>query len=76
MELLYLIQLSNGNYSYVYTDKEGNILPNDNEEIHYYVNDLEDFYYEESFFAREDNFVDDFNSSKVTLFNSSEWSSS
>jgi hypothetical protein len=37
--MLYLIQLLNGNYSYVYTDKEGNILPIDNEEIPYNIND-------------------------------------
>jgi hypothetical protein len=47
-ELLYLIELPNGNYSYVYTDKEGNILTDEtkinDEEIPYYVNDLEDFY--------------------------------
>jgi hypothetical protein len=43
-QMLYLIQLPNGNYSYVYTDNEGNILPVDDEEIPYYVNDLVDFY--------------------------------
>jgi hypothetical protein len=59
MELLYIIQLSNGNYSYVYTDKEGNILPNDDEEIHYYVNDLEDFY---------DNEESSFDTSKESSF--------
>jgi hypothetical protein len=42
--MLYLIQLPNGNYSYVYTDNEGNIVPVDIEEIPYYVDDLVDFY--------------------------------
>jgi hypothetical protein len=42
--MLYLIQLPNGNYSYVYTDNEGNILQVDDEEIRFYVNDLIDFY--------------------------------
>jgi hypothetical protein len=42
-QMLYLVQLSNGNYSYVYTEE--NILPKINvEEIPYYVNDLENFY--------------------------------
>jgi hypothetical protein len=50
-ELLYLIELPNENYSYVYTDKEGNILPVDDEEIPYYVNDLDDFYYIDSSFG-------------------------
>jgi hypothetical protein len=42
--MLYLIQLPNGNYSYVYTDNEGNILPVDDEEIPYFINDFDDFY--------------------------------
>jgi hypothetical protein len=33
--MLYLIQLPNRNYSYVYTDNEGNILPVNDEEIPY-----------------------------------------
>jgi hypothetical protein len=42
-QMLYLIQLPNGNYSYVNTEE--NILPKINdEEIPYYVNDLDDFY--------------------------------
>jgi hypothetical protein len=43
-QMLYLIQLPNGNYSCAYTDKEGNILPGDDEEISYYFNDLANFY--------------------------------
>jgi hypothetical protein len=43
-QMLYLIQLPNGNYSYVYADNEGNILQVYDEEIPYYVNDLVDFY--------------------------------
>jgi hypothetical protein len=43
--MLYIIQLPNGNYSYIYTDNEGNILIDEpDEEIPYYVNDLVDFY--------------------------------
>jgi hypothetical protein len=42
-QMLHLIQLPNGNYFYVYTYNEGNILPVDDEEIPYNVNDLADF---------------------------------
>jgi hypothetical protein len=39
-QMLYLIQLPKGNYSYVYTDNERNILTDDqDEENPYYVND-------------------------------------
>jgi hypothetical protein len=42
---LYLIQLPNGYYSFLYTDDKGNSLSNDNdnEEIHDGINDLEVF---------------------------------
>jgi hypothetical protein len=41
---LYLIQLPTGNDSYIYPDEYENILSNINDdEIPYYVNDLEDF---------------------------------
>jgi hypothetical protein len=42
--LLYLIQLPNGNYSYVLQNEEGNFISQDkySEEVPYYVNDFYD----------------------------------
>ena len=67
-QLLYLIQLPNGNYSYVYTDEQGNFVPKINdEEIPYYVNDLDDFYDTSirEFWVGVSSFVGTFNSSWV-----------
>jgi hypothetical protein len=44
-QMLFLIKLQNGNYSYVVTDEQRNISPNnDDDEVQYYVNDFDDFY--------------------------------
>jgi hypothetical protein len=68
-QMFYLIQLPNGNCSYVYTDNEGNFVLQENskindEEVPYYVND---FYYA---------VPDDTSIVGDSSFISTEWSSS